>query len=81
MDMRVMYHIPTGLSPDVSDTQFVWMIFPSGFVNHNLDYTISYSYGLWNRFSVHDVRRWCVLCLPGWRRLQRRLRHHQFLRA
>ena len=32
-------------SPDISDVQFIWMIFPSGFVNHNLDYTISYSYG------------------------------------
>ena len=32
-------------SPDISDAQFVWMIFPSGFINHNLDYTISYSYG------------------------------------
>lgn len=33
-------------SPDTSDIQFVWMIFPSGFINHNLDYTISYSYGI-----------------------------------
>lgn len=32
-------------SPDTSDIQFVWMVFPSGFINHNLDYTISYSYG------------------------------------
>ena len=32
-------------SPDISDVRFVWMIFPSGFINHNLDYTISYSYG------------------------------------
>ena len=31
-----------GNSPDISDVRFVWMIFPSGFINHNLDYTISY---------------------------------------
>ena len=41
-----MSTIPTATSPDISDVQFVWIIFPSGFVNHNLDYTISYSYGL-----------------------------------
>lgn len=41
-----MSTVPTAyISPDTSDIQFVWMVFPSGFINHNLDYTISYSYG------------------------------------
>ena len=63
-------------SPDTSDIQFVWMVFPSGFINHNLDYTYRIPT---KSLSEHGRSRWPLACLSFWPHLRQLLL--QFLRA